>query len=106
MKYYKNLYLGESIKAKKEDVLRKLEADAIMLQIYVITLAKGSHNHLEFMKSLLWREESSKEDMLIVGLAGGYEEAVGMIAEITKEVYRATNGVNIRQYICDRQEEL
>jgi len=106
MRYYKNLYFGESIKEKKEEVLRKLEADAIMLQIYVITLARGNQNQLEFMKSLLWREENAKEDMLIVGLARGYEEALGVIEEITKEVYHATKDVNIRQYICDRQEEL
>lgn len=105
MKYYKNLYLGESIKEKKEEILKNLEMDKVMLQIYVITLARGKQNHLEFTKSLLWREDSCRKDMLIVGLAGGYEEAVSLIEEITREVYHATKGANIRKYICDRQQE-
>ena len=103
MKYYKDLYIGESIKEKKDEILEKLETNTIMLQLYVITLTKSEQNQLEFMKSLLWRESADKEKLLIVGLAGNYEEAVYLIEKITKEVYAATKGANIRKYICDRQ---
>jgi|GEM_PF-4326173 len=105
MNYYKNLYIGESIKEKKTEILNKLEMNKPILQLYVITLAKAKHNHLEFTKSLLWRESSFKEELLIVGLAGDYKEAVQLIAKIVEEVHMMTNEVNIRKYICDRQQE-
>ena len=106
MKYYQHLYIGESLKHKQDVIIEKLNHGQTMLQVYTITLPRGDKNHLEFSNSLLWHQDrTTHDDVLVVGLAGSYDEAVSLIEQITQEVYDATKGVNIRQYISDRQKE-
>ena len=100
MEYYKELYVGESLRKKKDEILKKLATGENMLSIYVITLANGKHNQLEFCKSLLW-----EKGRLVVGIANGYAEALEVIEVITRDVYDATGGAAIYKYICAKQRE-
>ena len=48
MRFYKNLYVSESMTKKKEKVIAKLNKKKYPLNTYVITLIEEGENQLEF----------------------------------------------------------
>ena len=106
MTFYYDLYVSEELEKKKEKVCRKLLENKAQPSIYVITLAQGRQNHLEFYSSLLLKQHIYEDTPLfVVGIANGYDDAVYMIEQIVTEIYEKTKGTDIRGYIEKRQKE-
>ena len=98
MKFYKNLYVGDTVK-KLEKVKWKLKHHAGQLNIYVITVAEGNDQlefyHCAFLKQKYYRKHSP----YIIGIAAGFEEALSIIEQITQECFTATGTGNIKEYL-------
>ena len=47
----------------------------------------------------------SKEDLFVVGIASGYDEALKLVKQITEEVYEETGRTDIRNYLLNKQQE-
>lgn len=106
MKFYRYLYLGEGLDRKKKKVLRRLEAGKLNIGLYIITLPRQEKNQLEiYQSSLLLQRDFPKKDLFVVGIVKGYEEALELVEEITKEVYNVTEGADIRSYILKKEQE-
>ena len=76
------------------------------MEVYLIALSKNDTNHLEiFDYVLLFQKAMSKDDLFVVGIAGGYAESLELVEKITQEVYDETSGVDIRNYILQKQRE-
>ncbi len=104
MRYYKHLYLAKGIR-KKEKIIRKLEENKLQMNIHVITLARNEKNQLEIYHSMvLLQPNFPHDDLFVVGIAKGYEDAVEMVEEIAQEVYNKTKGADIRSYILEREQ--
>jgi len=107
MRYYKNLYMSENLADKKDKIIRKLNQNGIMWNTYVIALAQGEQNHLEFFDSVLLQQKMiAGRDLFVVGIASGYDEALVLVEEIIKEVYDDTKGADIRSYILNKDSGL
>lgn len=111
MKWYKNLYIGESIAHKKNRVKWKIIHNAGQLDVYVVTLASNHDNLLDLIPAWeLMQKHYPKKHIFIVGLAGNYEEATELAAQIVCEAYAATGSFKVREYIKrkkqDREETL
>ncbi len=85
MKYYKHLYIGESLRKKKKKVLARLEKRKFMPGIYL----KGY----------------PERDYFVVGIAKGFDESAEILEEIAKSVYNETRGADIRSYILNKEQE-
>lgn len=106
MKLYCDLYISECWKNKKEKLIKRLRKNRLFPHMYVIALAAGRQNNLEFYSGILLRQHVFKSSSLfIIGIADGYDECLSMTEMITDEVYQATGGADIRKYILDRQME-
>ena len=91
MRFYKNLYVSESMTKKKEKVIAKLNKKRYPLNTYVIALIEEGENQLEFYSTLMFRQGSViDDDIFVVGIAGGYDDALYLVEEIAKEVYEKT----------------
>ena len=100
MRFYKNLYVSESMTKKKEKVIAKLNKKKYPLNTYVIALIEEGENQLEFYSTLMFRQGSViDDDIFVVGIAGGYDDALYLVEEIAKEVYEKTGDLDIRSYI-------
>ena len=100
MRFYKNLYVSESM-AKK-----KLNKKKYPLKTYVIALIEEGENQLEFYSTLMFRQGSViDDDIFAVGLADGYDDALYLVEEIAKEVYEQTGDLDIRSYIRKQERE-
>lgn len=106
LKYYQNLYVSKVIKPKLLEIMDKLEKGQLQWNKYLIILAQGEQNHLEFFDSILLQQKVFLvEDLLVVGIAEGYKGALELVEEIMQEVYNKTGGTNIRNYIISKQKE-
>ena len=51
------------------------------------------------------QEAISKNELFLVGIASGYTESLELVEKITQEVYDETSGVDIRNYILQKQQK-
>ena len=106
MTFYCDLYISEELEKIKEKVIKKLQKNSLQPSVYIITLAQGRQNHLEFYSSLLLKQHIYEDtDLFVVGIANGYDDALYMTQEIVTYIYNQTEGTDIRSYIEARQKE-
>ena len=100
MEFYKNLYIGDSIR-KPNKVKRKLKRHAKQLKIYVIILSPGT-DQLEIFHSILLGQPfyKKKENLpYIVGIAGNYDEAVELVCRIVNDAMAKNGNADLKNYI-------
>lgn len=100
MKFYKNLYVGDTIK-KPAKIRRKLKKYAKLPNIYVIAYMQ-ENNQLEIYHSLLMQQWYYKEHPpYIIGIAGSQEEAIDLIRQITENAIHKTGQADLISYLFD-----
>lgn len=100
MTFYCDLYVSEYLEKKKEKIIQKLRENKAQPSVYVITLAQGRQNHLEFYSSLLLKQHIYEDTPLfVVGIADGYDDALYLTERIVTEIYNQTKGTDVRGYI-------
>lgn len=105
MRFYKNLYVSESMAKKKEKVIAKLNKK-ISVENLCDRTDRRRENQLEFYSTLMFRQGSViDDDIFAVGLASGYDDALYLVEEIAKEVYEKTGDLDIRSYIRKQERE-
>ena len=103
MKWYRNLYIDETIKEKKLNKIKwKLNHNAGVLNIFLITLASNSNNLLDIINAAELKQKAYPKDALyIIGIAKGYDSAIEITTKIIMEVLRSTDSLNIKKFIED-----
>ena len=106
MEFFHDLYIGDMISAKYNMIMKKLNNDKLVVDLYLITMSKNPDNMLEIV---LQREVLQKgypnKDMRIVGLAKGKKEAIALVQSIVEESLRETGSADVREYLNQRWEE-
>ena len=105
MKFYKNLYIGETIKNPNR-VKQKLRLNVGQMNIYIIVPAKGKDQLEIFHCAFLKQKYIRKQLPIVVGIANGYEEAVDIIVEITKESITKNGNADIKKYLFPNMEKI
>lgn len=98
MHFYKRLYMTESLKKKKRQIVWKLKTKKFMPSVYVIALSEGE-DLLEIYHSALLKQPYYKNSQpFIVGIAKNYGEAVELIQEILTDVKHKNGNYNVREF--------
>ncbi len=106
IKFYCDLYVSECWREKKEKIKKKLRANKLQPMVYVVALARGSQNHLEFFSAILLKQHIFQDgELFVVGLADGYDGALFLVEQIADQIYQETGGADIRRFIEERQKE-
>lgn len=107
MRWYRDLYLGESVKKKAARIRWKVEHNAGQPGIYLLTLPTNECNLLDIIPATnLLQKGYPKRDLFVIGIEKGYEEAAYMAAAIVTEVYGRTGGFDMTGYIRSRDAGL
>ncbi|MGI6094272.1 MAG: hypothetical protein ACOYBL_02455 [Lachnospiraceae bacterium] len=100
LKWYKNLYVGDTAKKKMNKIIWKINHGAGMIDVYLVTLPVSEQNQLEIISSSqILQKPLRRLCPMIVGVACGYAEAVDLVLHMTQEVYQATGTAEIRTYL-------
>lgn len=105
MIWYEDLYVGKSIVHKTNKIIWKIRHNAGQLNIYIIALASNEKNLLDIIPAQeLLQKGYPRQQLYIVGLAKGYDEAVEVAVSIIDEVYQKTGAFAVRQYLSGKQK--
>lgn len=103
MKFYRNLYVSESLEKKKDKIIQKMKQGKYPFTIYILALIEEGENQMEFYSAALLRQKVVSDDgIFVVGIAAGYDDAVYLVEDIAKEVYEKTGDLDIRSYIREQ----
>ncbi len=93
------LYVGKKMKKKKDKVVNSINNSEATFGVYCIAFAAHPGNLFDIMDAneLLF-PHYIKSEVRIVGLAGGKEEAVGLVKDMLMEVYHNTGAFDVRAY--------
>lgn len=106
MRYYKNLYLSESVKKKKRKIISKLDRNKLQMNLYLLTIAQNESDQLDIINSIYLKQPDFPSDgLFVIGIAKSQDEAIELVEEISKEVYNNTGDLNIRSYILMKEQE-
>ena len=106
MKWYGDLYVGDSIEGKANRIKWKINHRAGTVSVYVIAFASNRQNLLDIIPAweLMQKSYPGKKQMQIIGLAKGYVEALELVRRIIEEVYQNTGDVDVRSYLQSREQ--
>ena len=103
MRWYEDIYVGYNLLEEKRKTIRQIKNGKMMLNTYVIALPSNDYDTLEIYPSNVLIQKWYRDyDMVIVGIAGGKEEALDMLQLIIMDCYNDTGSVNVKQYILDK----
>ncbi len=98
MKFYKNLYFGDTIKNPGK-TRRKLKRHAKLQNVHVIAYMEESGQLAIYHCAMFRRRYYKDHPPYVVGIAGSKEEAQQIICRIAKEAFAATGKVDLLSYL-------
>lgn len=99
--YHPQLYLGESIKRKKLDkIKKKLERSPRFSGVFLVALSRNAHDQLEIYhaKQLDW-SYYVKYPPYVVGIAGDQKEAFSLVTTIVEECLTERGDCALKEYL-------
>mgnify|MGYP000221946932 FL=1 len=107
MKWYEDLYVGDSIEGKVNRIKWKINHNAGTISVYVIAFASNSQNLLDIIPAWeLMQKSYPKKQMKIIGLAKGYEDALELVRTIIDETYQNTGDVDVWKYLKEERRRM
>lgn len=104
MKFYKNLYIGDTIK-NPDKIKRKLKKYAKVTNVYIIAYVEKDRR-LEIFHSLMMQQYYYKENPpYIIGIAGSQAEANEIICRIAEETIQKTGEADLIEYLFSDQQK-
>ena len=99
MRWYRNLYLGDNAKKAKYKVFGRIRKGRFTADTFLITLSRFQEKLEIFLLQPYFKKKINLDKIYVVGLAKGREEALYLVRDIIDEVYNATGGFDIREYL-------
>lgn len=106
MKWYRNLYVSESIGSRVNRIKWKINHNAGTVSVFVIAFASNPDNLLDIIPAWnLMQKGYPKRQLKIIGLAGGYDEALELVRTIIDETYQCRGDVNVWEYLKEERRK-
>ena len=99
--YHPGIYLGDSIRGKKLDKLKKkLENKPLFSGLFLITLSRNASDQLEvYVAKQLAQSYYKKNPPYVIGISGTYEEALKIVEQIVRECLEARGDCALKEYL-------
>ncbi len=104
MRWMRELYVGDRVYRSKKKIVRRIRRHKPLPGVYVLILSMNPSNQVEFFdaNTLLQPYYRRQDNLTIVGIAGGYDEAVLLVMRMADECYRKTGSGELRAFLTDR----
>ena len=106
MRWYKELYVSDTIGRKVNRIKWKIKHNAGTIGVYVISLSANPDNLLDIIPAhYLLQKAYPKKEMYIIGLAQGYDDALELTTRIIQDIYDKTGAVELKSYFDKEKGE-
>ncbi len=100
MVWYDHLYVGEKAKRHRFSIIQNIRRKKIRPGIYVITPPSNGNNILDiYPAAVLFQEYYDRKNLMILGVADGYQDAVELTGRIVSEMYEKTGGFCLENFL-------
>lgn len=102
MKWAKKLIYGEEASKKRTGYVMKLKMGKGIFGLYAIVVNSGSPNQIEIVhsKELMWKKYP-KEDLTLIGLAKGLDEAYEVVEKLANRSFKVTGAYDLKSYVLE-----
>ena len=95
MKWYKKLYLGENAEKSRYKVFGRIRMNKFSFNTYLIVLPSNKENILDIISANMllqpyFKKKENRENLYVLGIADGKDEALEVVRTIIDEVYTNT----------------
>lgn len=99
-----DLYLGESIKEKKLDTIKKkLLTKPLLANVTLLVLSENSSDQVEILGcAQLAQKIYGEYPLCVIGLAGNRDEAVDLIVRITQDCLSERGDCSLKEFLTWR----
>lgn len=103
MKWWAHLYKGRKAELAGPELLKKIEKNGFLPEIYVITSGRMGH-HLFEIHPVMLLSSQEREKAFVLGVALGYREAAETVRRMVEDMVRTTGGFRWEQYMSRLDE--
>ena len=102
MKWAKKLIYGEEAGKKRTGYVMKLKMGKGIFGLYAIVVNSESPNQMEIIhsKELMWKKYP-KDNLILIGLARGEDEAYEVVEKLAKRTYEKTGAYDMKAYVLE-----
>lgn len=106
MRWYSRLYVGEKAEKRRCSIVQGLRENRLLPEVYVITPPQNGNNVLDIYPSaMLLLPPYVNEDMLILGIAVTYWEALEVARQMVEDMHRRTGGFCLKEFLVESEAE-
>ena len=105
MQFMGSLYVGESISSKEHEIVRKVHNGKLVPNLYLIAFSENPDNMMDLIPE--WealQKGYPKEELRVVGIAGGKKEAIKLVQCIISDSLKETASADVRGYLMEKWE--
>lgn len=100
MLWYDRLYVGEKAKKHRFSIIQSIRRRKYRVGVFVITPASNGNNILDIYPLLtLLNPYYRDKELLILGIAEGYGEALELAGKIVGDMYRKTGAFCLEEFL-------
>lgn len=99
MRWYERLYVGEKAEKNRYKIIQAVREEK-KSGYFIVTMASNEKNLFDIFSARTLNQPYYKEkDLLIVGVAADYGDAVALAGKIVGEVFAETGGYDVKRYL-------
>ena len=103
--WYDPLYTDAGTEKKINRIRWRLEHGAGSFHLYLVTLSTSPGMQLDILAAAELKQRVIRKRLpMIAGVAGSYEDAIGLVQDMLADALAATGSPDIRKYLENRQE--
>ena len=100
MRWYDHLYVGEKAKRRRFSIIQGIREGRLQPEVYVITPPQNGNNILDIYPSaMLLLPPYRDEDILVLGIAVTYWEALEVVRQMVDDMYQNTGGFQLPVFL-------
>lgn len=105
MRWYNHLYVGKKAKRRRYAIIQNLREGKFQPGIHVITPSQNGNNILDIYPTfMLYLYPNPDPDLLILGIAADYREALEVVRIIIDEMYQATGDFKLELFLEKKEQ--
>lgn len=98
MKFYKHLYISNSIKKKTFQIKYIISSRPLKRNYFIICLSKTNDQLDIFNSKYLIQRYYKKNPPYIIGVAKDKDDAFFLVRDIIEDIYLKTNSANVKDF--------
>ncbi len=98
--WYEHLYMGAKARRRRFAIIQDIREKKARAGVYVITPPSNGNNILDiYPTEMILSDYYEDRELLVLGIAQGYQEALKLAGRIVDEMYHKTGAFRVKEFL-------